>query len=76
MSDQAYGCGACPGESEATCAQCDGVEGESACNAEVDAGKTFKCFSHTYDSEATAWAASEEAGTCHALADTAVICNM
>jgi len=75
---QKYGCGACPtGTKDDTCAECP-AEDAKGCNALVtkpEGAKTFKCFSHTYNSTAKKWTAGKDAGTCNAKKDTDIKCN-
>jgi len=77
LSEQAYGCGACPADSAATCVECDGTDGEAtACNALV-AVTSFTCFDYAWSADDSAWAqTSETAGTCVvAGAEADIACN-
>ncbi|XP_063693103.1 uncharacterized protein LOC134824990 [Bolinopsis microptera] len=75
MSAQAYGCGACPADSTATCAQCD-AKADEGCNVKVAApadAQTFECFDYSLVKEALV--ASKTATTCNANKATAIKCN-
>ncbi|XP_063692907.1 uncharacterized protein LOC134824859 [Bolinopsis microptera] len=75
LSAQEYGCGPCPDDSTATCAQCV-AEAETGCNVKVAApaeAKKFECYDYSLVKEALV--ASKTATICHAEKATAIACN-
>ncbi|XP_063692734.1 uncharacterized protein LOC134824691 isoform X2 [Bolinopsis microptera] len=73
-SAQAYGCGECPADSTATCAQCVATA-DAGCNVDVTpaGAKTFECFDYSLVSDKLV--KSETATICHAEEATAIACN-
>ncbi|XP_063692730.1 uncharacterized protein LOC134824688 [Bolinopsis microptera] len=75
LSSQAYGCGSCPADSTATCAQCVATA-EEGCNTQVALPSAwtekFQCYNHVYN--ASKWNKVAAAVTCY-QEHTSPMCN-
>ncbi|XP_063692733.1 uncharacterized protein LOC134824691 isoform X1 [Bolinopsis microptera] len=73
-SAQAYGCGECPADSTATCAQCVATA-DAGCNVDVTPAEAIKFECYDYSLVKEALVASKTATICHAEKATAIACN-